>query len=130
MSISRCRMLPSSLRLTTVWRALTVGKRSTPSLVTVLPWRVILSIEIVSRPSVVRKPYCRTVGGLQENSETTTQRKRQTAVGLMRLINCNRGVLLCMGKIFLVKLPNHFLLFPDKLSRNCFLYLNGLLQGR
>jgi len=35
-----------------------------------------------------------------------------------------------MGKIFLVKLPNHFRLFPDKLNGNTYLYLNGLLQGR
>src|ERR1700679_3295261 len=95
MSITRCLMLPSSLRSTTVWRIRTLGKRSTSSLVKVLPRRLILSIEIVSRPSIVRNPYRSGVGALQESNEAAA-RKKQITAGLAALELCDGAIVLYM----------------------------------
>ena len=55
----------------------TVGKRSTSSLVKVLPWRVISSTEIVSWPSIVRKPYRFAGAVLQASSKVNAHREKQ-----------------------------------------------------
>src|ERR1700735_3477801 len=61
------------------------GKRSTSSLVKVLPWRLMPSIEIVSRPSIVRNPYRSGLGALQESDETTALRKKQISAACPRI---------------------------------------------
>src|SRR5579872_4659578 len=101
-------MLPSSLSLTTVWRTRTRGKRSTSSLVKVLPWRVIFSIETVSLPSMARKPYRFAGAELQENSKSNADRRQHVTAGLTGRKDCERGVVISMDRVYYSLLSYRF----------------------